>query len=62
MEGPRNAAESDALIATGYLRLGQWDSTAAIFQEEDRLRAEMMADVTYTTARIWPDVFVLPVS
>lgn len=47
---PRDAAESDALIATGYLRLGQWDSTAAIFQEEDRLRAEMMADVTNTTA------------
>lgn len=47
---PRTSAEADALIATGYLRLGQWDSTAAIFQEEDRLRAEMMADVTNTTA------------
>ena len=47
---PQNAEEADALIATGYLRLGQWDSTAAIFQEEDRLRAEQMADLTNTTA------------
>ncbi|MCA9173912.1 MAG: DUF1553 domain-containing protein [Planctomycetales bacterium] len=47
---PENSAEADALIATGYLRLGQWDSTASIFQEEDRLRAEMMADLTNTTA------------
>ena len=38
------------LIATGFLRLGQWDSTASIFQEEVRLRAEMMADLTNTTA------------
>jgi hypothetical protein len=47
---PRTAAEADLLIATGFLRLGQWDSTAAIFQEEDRLRAEMLADLTNTTA------------
>ena len=47
---PQNAEDADALIATGYLRLGQWDSTAAIFQEEDRLRAEQMADLTNTTA------------
>ena len=47
---PQNADHADARIATGFLRLGQWDSTAAIFQEEDRLRAEMMADVTNTTA------------
>ncbi|HND54016.1 MAG TPA: DUF1553 domain-containing protein, partial [Pirellulaceae bacterium] len=47
---PRTTDEADALIATGYLRLGQWDSTAAIFQEEPRLRAEMMADLTNTTA------------
>ncbi len=47
---PRNSAEADMLIATGYLRLGQWDSTASIFQEEPRLRAEMMADVTNTTS------------
>jgi len=47
---PKNAAEVDSLIATGYLRLGQWDSTASIFQEEPRLRAEMLADLTNTTA------------
>jgi len=47
---PQNSAESDMLIATGYLRLGQWDSTATIFQEEPRLRAEMLADLTNTTA------------
>ena len=47
---PKTSADVDALIATGYLRLGQWDSTASIFQEEDRLRAEMMADLTNTTA------------
>ncbi len=47
---PQNAEDADSLIATGYLRLGQWDSTAAIFQEEDRLRAEQMADLTNTTA------------
>ena len=47
---PRSPAEADALVATGYLRLGQFDSTAAIFQEEKRLRAEQMADLTNTTA------------
>ena len=47
---PPGQAEADALIATGYLRLGQFDSTASIFQEEKRLRAEQMADLTNTTA------------
>ena len=47
---PTTPAEADMLIATGFLRLGQWDSTASIFQEEVRLRAEMMADLTNTTA------------
>ena len=47
---PKTPAEADMLIATGFLRLGQWDSTASIFQEEPRLRAEMMADLTNTTA------------
>jgi hypothetical protein len=31
---PQNADDADALIATGYLRLGQWDSTAAIFRKK----------------------------
>lgn len=47
---PKTQEEADMMIATGYLRLGQWDSTASIFQEEPRLRAEMMADLTNTTA------------
>ena len=47
---PQTSAEADMLMATGYLRLGQWDSTASIFQEEPRLRAEMMADLTNTTS------------
>ena len=47
---PKSDAEADMLMATGYLRLGQWDSTASIFQEEARLRAEQQADLTNTTA------------
>ena len=47
---PSTPAEADALIATGYLQLGQWDSTAAIFQEADRLRSDEQADLTNTTA------------
>lgn len=47
---PASSEDADALIATGYLQLGQWDSTASIFQESDRLRAEEQADLTNTTA------------
>jgi hypothetical protein len=47
---PQTEQDRDALLATGYLRLGQWDSTAAIFQEEARLQAELQADLTNTTA------------
>lgn len=47
---PASDDEADSLIATGYLRMGQWDSTASIFEEEDRLRAEFLADLTNTTA------------
>lgn len=47
---PSTSEEADTLIATGYLQLGQWDSTAAIFQEEARLRADEQADLTNTTA------------
>ena len=41
---PKTSAEADMLIATGFLRLGQWDSTATIFQEEDRLPVFAAAD------------------
>lgn len=53
IKSDNNAArtsDEDLLLATGFLRLGQWDSTASIFQEEPRLRAEMMADLTNTSA------------
>jgi hypothetical protein len=47
---PRDAAERDALIATGYLRLGPHDNAAPLFNEQARSRAELMADLTETTA------------
>jgi hypothetical protein len=47
---PRTAAEQDCLIATGYLRLGPHDNAAPLFDEQDRSRAELMADITETTA------------
>ncbi len=46
---PRNSAEQDALIATGYLRLGPQDNSADAFNEQDRRRAELMADLVETT-------------
>ncbi|HAB19793.1 MAG TPA: DUF1553 domain-containing protein [Verrucomicrobiota bacterium] len=46
---PKNAAEQDALIATGYLRLGPHDNSAASFNEADRSRAELMTDLVETT-------------
>jgi hypothetical protein len=47
---PRNSQEQDCLIATGYLRMGPQDNSAASFNEQDRSRAELMADLTETTA------------
>jgi hypothetical protein len=46
---PRDAAEQDLLIATGYLRLGPHDNAAPLFNEQDRSRAELMADLVETT-------------
>ncbi len=46
---PRTEAEQDALIATGYLRLGPHDNAAPLFNEQDRSRAELMADLVETT-------------
>lgn len=46
---PQSASERDALIATGYLRLGPQDNSASLFDEQDRARAEWMADLTETT-------------
>jgi hypothetical protein len=46
---PRDPAEQDALIATGFLRLGPHDNAAKLFNEQDRSRAELMADLVETT-------------
>lgn len=47
---PQNSAEQDCLIATGFLRLGPHDNAAGLFNEQDRSRAELLADMTETTA------------
>ena len=46
---PRTPAEQDALIATGFLRLGPHDSAAPLFNEQERSRAELMSDLVETT-------------
>ncbi len=46
---PLTPAEQDALIATGYLRLGPHDNAAPLFNEQDRSRAELLADLVETT-------------
>jgi Protein of unknown function (DUF1553)/Protein of unknown function (DUF1549)/Planctomycete cytochrome C len=47
---PRDRVEQDCLIATGYLRLGPHDNAAPLFNEQARSRAELLADLTETTA------------
>ncbi|MBS0264344.1 MAG: DUF1553 domain-containing protein [Planctomycetes bacterium] len=46
---PTTPAEQDALIATGFLRLGPYDNAAPLFNEQDRARTEFLADVVETT-------------
>ena len=46
---PKNQAEVDRLIATGYLRLGPYDSTGSIFEENAKNRNELMTDLANTT-------------
>jgi hypothetical protein len=46
---PHNAAEQDCLIATGFLRLGPHDNSAAQFGEADRVRNQWMTDLVETT-------------
>ncbi|MFM8468540.1 MAG: DUF1553 domain-containing protein [Limisphaerales bacterium] len=46
---PRDTAEQDALLATGFLRLGPHDNSAASFNEQDRSRTELMFDLVETT-------------
>jgi hypothetical protein len=42
--------DPEALVATGYLRLGPYDSTGSIFMEQEKNRNELMTDLTNTTA------------
>lgn len=46
---PKNEAEQESLLGTGYLRLGPHDNAAPLFNEQDRSRAELMADLVETT-------------
>jgi mono/diheme cytochrome c family protein len=47
---PKTEMEQEYLIATSYLRLGPQDNSAPLFNEQDRARAELMADLTETTS------------
>jgi hypothetical protein len=46
---PQNEAERDALLATGFLRLGPQDNSAAAFGESNKVRQQWMADLVETT-------------
>ena len=46
---PHTSADADRLIATGYMRLGQYDSTAALFGEDGRGRDQLQQDLANTT-------------
>lgn len=46
---PGSPAEVEGVVATGFLRLGLFDSTAPIFQEQKKAANEWMADVVNTT-------------
>ncbi len=46
---PRDDAEQQALIATGFLRMGPHDNAAALFDEQDRSRDELLTDLVETT-------------
>ncbi len=47
---PKTEAERDSLIATGYLRVGPWDNSSKLFNEEHKTKAQWMADLTETTS------------
>jgi len=46
---PENVAEQDALIATGFLRIGPYDNSAVLFGEKDRCHAQVLSDMVETT-------------
>lgn len=45
---PQTPAEQDCLVATGYLRIGPFDSSAVLFGEKDRGRAQVLFDMVET--------------
>lgn len=46
---PRDLAEQDCLTATGFLRVGPYDNSAAKFGEKERCRTQVMSDLVETT-------------
>ena len=46
---PRTQEQQDCLIATGYLRVGPHDNSAAQFGEAPKVRQQLMADLVETT-------------
>lgn len=46
---PRDLAEQDCLVGTGFLRMGPHDNSAALFGEERKVREQLMADLVETT-------------
>lgn len=47
---PRSSEQQDALIATGFLRMGPHDNAAKLFNEQDRSRDELLIDLVETTS------------
>jgi hypothetical protein len=46
---PNDPRNPDRIIATGFLRLGPHDSTAALFREDQKVRDYLMSDLVSTT-------------
>ena len=46
---PENMVQQQQLVATGYLRIGPQDNSSALFDEQERSRAQLLADLTETT-------------
>lgn len=46
---PGNLDEQQQWVATGYLRVGPQDNSSALFDEQERSRAQLLADLTETT-------------
>lgn len=45
----KTSSDLRTLLATGFLRMGPYDNAAPLFNEQDRSRAEFLADITETT-------------